>query len=210
MDKSLRTIYLYGILKTLTGRDSIQLAGDSVYELIDGLSTTFEKELRPTPDRPRIVVKVRDFETEESITTPLADDVTEIHVYPTLLGGGGGNGGLFKIIIGVIMVAVVVWAIVATGGAALLMAGPGAWGLTWFGSALLTTGIGLIMGGLMEVMMPQPKLDMSASNDIESSKYLGATQNTVKIGTPIPLLMGRHKFYGHIISFNVDAKNVAA
>lgn len=210
MGKSLKTVYLYGILKTLTGYDSIQLAGANVYELIDGLSANFEKQLQPTPDRARIVVKVRDHETEESILEPLSEDETEIHVYPTLLGGGGGQGGLFKLIIGVIMVAVVVFAVIATGGTALLMAGPGAWGLTWFGSALLTTGAGLILGGIMEMMMPQPKLDMSAANDIESSKYLGATQNTVKIGTPIPLLMGRHKFYGHIISFNVDAKNVAA
>jgi len=205
MDKSLKTVYLYGILKTLTGVDSVQLAGGSVYELIDGLSAMFHKELQPSPDRSRVVVKIRDYETEEAIRAPLDEGVEEIHVYPTLLGGGGGNG-LLKIIIGVILVAIVAWAIVVTGGGILV----GLANLTALGSMMLTTGIGLIVGGLMEAMMPQPKMDMSAANDLESSKYLGSNGNTVKIGTPISLLMGRHKFYGHIISFNVDSKNVAA
>lgn len=208
MDKSLRTVFLYGKLKDLTGQDSVTLSGDTVYELIDGISANFKEQLQPTPDKPKIVCRVRDFDTEESLHRQLEDDETEIHLYPTLLGaGGGGNGGLFKVIIGVIMVAVVAWAIVASGGT-LGIAALGS--LTQFGSALLMTGVGLIIGGLMEMMMPQPKLDMSASNDLESSKYLGANQNTIKIGTCIPLLLGRHIGYGHFISFNVDATNVAA
>lgn len=207
MGKSSRKVFLYGNLRKLTGVESIELVGSSVFELLEGISANFKKQLQPTPDRARIVVKVRDFDSEDDIRRPLRDDEEEIHVYPTLMGAGGGNGGLFKIIVGIILVAVVAVAIVATGGALLA---PSTWLLTSFGSALLTTGVGLIVGGLMELMTPQPKLDMSASNDLESSKYLGANSNTVKIGTPIPLLLGRHKFYGHIISFNVDSTNVAA
>lgn len=207
MGKSSRKVFLYGKLKELTGVDYVELVGSSVYELIEGISANFKKQLQPTPDRPRIVAKVRDFDTEQDIRRPLRDDENEIHLYPTLMGAGGGNGGLFKMIIGAIIIAVVLVAVVASGGTLLA---PATWGLTAFGSALLTTGVGLFVGGLMELMMPQPKLDMSASNDLESSKYLGANGNTVKIGTPIALLIGRHKFYGHFISFNVDAKNVAA
>lgn len=208
MDQSLKTVYFYGRLRDLVGRESVQLSGDSVYELIDGVSTAFKEQLRPTPDRERIVVKVRDFDTEDDIRRPLKEDETEIHVYPTLMGGGGKNGGLFKIIVGVIMVAVVAWAIVATGGMAALMAGQTS--LTWLGSTMLTMGAGLILGGVIDLMMPQPKMDMSASNDIESSKYIGAQGNTIKIGTSIPLLLGRHRGNGHFISFNVDSMNVAA
>ena len=121
MDQSLKTVYFYGRLRDLIGQDSLQLSGESAYELIDGVSTAFKEVLQPTPERERIVVKVKDFETEEDIRRPLKEDETEIHLYPTLLGGGGKNGGLFKIIVGVIMVAVVAWAIVATGGMAALM-----------------------------------------------------------------------------------------
>lgn len=207
MATSLKTVYLYGKLKERIGLDKIELVGGSVYELIEGLSANFKKQLQPSLNEQRIVAKVRGFDTEEDIRRPLKDDETEIHLYPTLLGGGGGNGGLFKMIIGAIIIAVVAFAVVATGGALLA---PASWALTSFGSALLTAGVGLFVGGLIEMLTPQPKLDMSSSNDLESSKYLGSQGNTVKIGTPIPLLFGRHKFYGHYISFNVDAKNVAA
>lgn len=209
MDQSLKTVFLHGRLRDLVGQESVRLSGDSVYELIEGISVNYKEELRPTPNRERIVVKVRDFDTEDEIRRPLKPEETEIHIYPTLMGGGGKNGGLFKMIVGVLLVAVVAWAVISTGGAALLMAGPNAWGLTWLGSAMLTSGIGLIVGGLMEQLMPQPKIDMSASNDIEASKYIGAQGNTIKIGTVIPLILGRHRGNGHFISFNVDAMNVA-
>lgn len=211
MDQSLKTVFLHGRLRDLVGQESVRLSGDSVFELIEGISANYKKELQPSPDRERIVVKVRDFDTEAAIRRPLRPDETEIHIYPTLMGGGGKNGGLFKLIVGVLLVAVVAWAVIATGGtAATLLAGPNAWGMTWFGSMLFTTGVGLIVGGLVELLMPQPKIDMSASNDIESSKYIGAQGNTIKIGTTVPLILGRHRAYGHFVSFNVDSMNVAA
>ena len=47
------------------------------------------------------------------------------------------------------------------------------------------------------------------NQDPEASKYLGADQNTVKIGTRIPLLYGKHQAFGHYLSFNVDAKDIS-
>lgn len=208
MDQSLRKVYLHGRLEKLTGHKFVYLSGSTVYELVEGISANFKKELQPTPDRDKIVVKIDGFDTEESLHRPLEDDEKEIHIHPTLMGGGGKNGGLFKVIVGIILVAVVAWAVVATGGLAALAAGTTQ--LTWLGSTMLTTGIGLILGGVMEMMMPQPKIDLSASNDLEASKYLGAQGNTVRIGTPIPLILGRYRANGHFISFNVDSKNVAA
>ena len=206
MDKSLRKVYIYGKLKQLIGVDFVELSGDTVYELVSGVSANFKAVLQPAPGKPKLVCKVRGFDTEESLHRTLTDDETEIHLYPTLLGGGG-NGGLMKIIIGAIMIAVVAFAIIATGGFAALAAGSIA--LTAFGSSLLLTGITMVIGGLMELLAPQPKMDMSSANDIESSKYLGSQGNTVKIGTCIPIIFGEHLAFGHYISFNVDATNVA-
>jgi hypothetical protein len=70
-----------------------------------------------------------------------------------------------------------------------------------FGTVLLSMGAGLILGGLMELIMPQPR----PSGPGEASKYLGAQGNTTRIGTPIPILAGRHKVFGQWFSFNVDA-----
>ena len=206
MDKSLRKVFIYGKLKQLLGRDYIELSGETVAELIEGVSANYRKELTPTPGKPRMVCRVRGFDTEASLYRPLTDEETEIHLYPTLMGGGG-NGGLMKIIIGAILIAVVVAAVIMSGGTLLA---PATWALTQFGAALLMTGISMVIGGIMDLMAPQPKTDLSTSNDLESSKYLGANTNTIKIGTPIPILMGEHMAYGHFISFNVDATNVAA
>ncbi len=206
MDKSLRKVFIYGKLKQLLGREYIELSGDTVTELVEGISANFKKELQPVPGKPRMVCRIRGFDTQESLHRPLEEDETEIHLYPTLMGGGG-NGGLMKIIIGVILIVVVAVAIVASGGTLLA---PATWALTNFGAALLMTGVSMVIGGIMDLMAPQPKTDLSASNDIESSKYLGANTNTIKIGTSIPILMGEHMAYGHFISFNVDATNVAA
>lgn len=207
MDKSLKKVYIYGKLKKLIGLDFVELSGDTVYELVSGVSANFKSVLQPEPGKAKLVCKVRGFDTEESLHRTLTEEETEIHLYPTLLGGGG-NGGLMKIIVGVLLVAVVAFAVVATGGAAALLSG--AWALTTFGSALLMSGVTMILGGLLELMSPQPKMDMSSSNDIESSKYLGSQGNTVKIGTCIPIIFGEHLAFGHYISFNVDATNVAA
>ena len=207
MDKSLKKVFIYGKLKQLIGRDFVELSGDTVYELVSGVSANFKTVLQPAPGKPKMICKVRGFDTEESLHRTLTDDETEIHLYPTLLGGGG-NGGLMKVIVGAIILAVVAFAIVATGGLAALAAGTTAF--TAFGSTLLMTGATMFIGGLLELLAPQPKMDLSSSNDIESSKYLGSQGNTVKIGTSIPIIFGEHLAFGHYISFNVDATNVAA
>lgn len=209
----LRTVRLYGKLREKCGVDSVQLTGDSVAELVSGLSANFKHKLQPTPDSPRMLCRVKGHSTLESIRTPLPSDESEIHLYPALIGAGGGNGSLMKIIIGAIMIVAFVAITVATGGATLAalpgLLASGQLALTAFGSFLLFGGSMMILGGLMEMLAPQPTLDMSAANNVESSKYLGAQQNTVRIGTPIPLLFGRHRVHGHFISFNVDTKTLA-
>jgi predicted phage tail protein len=106
--------------------------------------------------------------------------------------------------VGVVLIGVAFY----LGGAAL--AGPTLFGTTTVSSLMFNFGLSLVMGGLLEMLSPAPKMDSSgnAASDPEASKYLGATQNTVKIGTRIPLLYGRHIAYGHYISFDVDAFDV--
>ena len=63
----------------------------------------------------------------------------------------------------------------------------------------------MILGGIMEMLMPVPKATSALSED--KSKYLPANKNTVKVGTPIPLLFGRGRMYGHFLSFDIDSTN---
>lgn len=192
----LRTIKLYGKLRKLCGVDQVTLSGNTAAELIEGLSANFREQLKPRIDRPRLICRIKDIDSEQGIYAPLSEDVDTIHLYPALIGAGGGNGGLFKIIVGVVLIAV-----------SIFFFNPMVMPL--LASLSAKVGVALIIGGLMQELSPVPKVDTSAANDIESSKYLGSSGNTVAAGTPIPLLMGRHKAYGQFISLNVDAKNVA-
>src|SRR5690606_15604493 len=109
------------------------------------------------------------------------DDVTEIHLVPEL--SGGKSGGFVKIALGAVLIA-----------ASFAMTGPILPAL--YGgisaSAVFWGGVTLVLGGLLELISPAPKMDTKTSQDPEASKYLGTPQNTTRAGTRIPLLYGRH------------------
>lgn len=115
-------------------------------------------------------------------------DMEEIHILPPLQGGK--KGGLTQIIIG----AVLITAAIFTGGTAIP-------------AMLALQGASFIIGGLIQMLAPTPKAD--GEDPKEQSQYLGATGNTTKIGTRIPILFGRDMVFGHYLSFDVDAKDVA-
>ena len=68
-------------------------------------------------------------------------------------------------------------------------------------SLLMKVGALALLGGLSQLLAPTPE----AEEEQNRSAYLGAPGNTVKIGTRIPILYGRHKVYGHFLSFDINA-----
>ena len=103
-------------------------------------------------------------------------------------GGGKATGWLYVVVGAVVMVFA-------------MQIGGAEWG-----AQIMMAGLGMVMGGIMQLMMPQPP---KVTNEADSkSNYLAANKNTVAIGTPIPLLLGRHKVFGHLLSFNVTASNL--
>lgn len=189
-------IVLHGYLKRLYS-DVIEVTAYSAAEAINGMCK-MTKAFNVNPNQQKHIVKVIGFESEKELRSALPDNVTELHLVPNF--SGGKSGGFFKIVIGAILIAT----------AFLLPAGYAIAGVALKG-VLINIGISLALGGLLELLSPAPKIDQTgnAASDPEASKYLGANQNTVKIGTRIPLLYGKHRMYGHYLSFNVDAKDVA-
>lgn len=146
------------------------------------------KELR-FEDRP--VVQVVDFDCEQSLKQPT--DVTELHFLPAFCGSGGDNP-FVQIIVGSILIAV---GVLITPFAPMV------------GSALISMGASLVLGGLLQLIMPAPSRDLRKDDPSpDASRYLGAQGNTVAAGTRIPLIYGKFKAYGHYISFDIDAKDV--
>lgn len=189
-------VVLHGALKKLYDKP-IELMGATPADIINGLCR-MTKAFNPKPGVERHILQVLGYDSEASLHSPLKPDSAELHLMPAMLGGK--SGGFFRIVIGVVLIAA----------SFFLPAGPLIAGFSFsLSSIAFNFGLSLVLGGLLEMLSPQPKADTTAGvKDPEASKYLGATANTVKIGTRIPIVYGEILCYGHYISFDVDAKDV--
>lgn len=181
----MKRIILHGHLKKLYDKP-IEVEASSVAEALRFLEQI--PELKPVDGQPWPVT-VRGVDTQGQLFA--ASDVEEIHVYPRT-GGAGGKQGIMQIIIGITLIAL---AIINPAFLATLQITQG---------MLYLSGAMMILGGIIQMLMPVPETDST-----ESSLYLGASVNTVKIGTRIPILYGTRKIGGHYLSFDVDAKDIA-
>ena len=181
----MKRIILHGHLKKLYDKP-IEVEASTVAEAMRFLEQI--EELKPKDGQPwPVTIRGIDSQIKLFSTT----DMDEIHVYPRR-GGAGGKGGLLQIIIGVTLIAL---AIINPTFLTTL-------GITK-GMLYLTGGM-MVLGGLVQMLMPVPETDST-----EGSLYLGSGVNTVKIGTRIPILYGTRRIGGHYLSFDVDAKDIA-
>lgn len=175
---SLRKLHLHGHLAELVGQKVVELDAATVAEAINGLCKVTGKALHPNAVTGRHLIKVLGFDTDVSLTEKT--DVVDLHLVPAF---SGGKSGWFTIVLGIIMIAVAV---------ALFVLDPALGGLAL---SLGLSGAMMLVTGIMAVVSPAP--------DTSQDYYLGATMNTVKIGTRIPYLVGRFPIGGQILSFNV-------
>lgn len=189
-------IYLHGKLQRFS-EDPLEVAASTVEEAVHALSHLCP-ELKKESLRNRPTIQVLGYECEAALREPLGEKVAELHLLPAFVGAGG-NTGFLSIAIGAVLV-------VASGG----LAAPSLAALSAFQGALFMAGVGMVLGGLMQIISPSPTRDLGAdgTTDPEASKYIGATQNTTKIGTRIPIVYGKIRTGGHYISFDVDAIDV--
>ena len=181
----MKRIILHGHLKKLYDKP-IEVEASSVAEAMRFLEQI--PELKPKDGQPWPVT-IRGIDSQLKLFAET--DLEEIHVHPRT-GGAGGKNGVLQIIIGIALIAL---AIVNPAFLATL-------GIT--NGMLYLTGAMMVLGGLVQMLMPVPETDST-----EGSMYLGAGVNTVKIGTRIPILYGTRKIGGHYLSFDVDAKDIA-
>jgi predicted phage tail protein len=164
----------------------IRIEADTVEEAILAWSTQvgFYADL-PYDQRP--VVRVVGFNTIESITEKT--EQTEIHLVPAMIGGGGKWGSILV-------------------GAALIAVSFALPGSSAFVAPLLGAGIGMVLGGVMQFFVKAPSV--SKSNDPEASKYLGLSDNTTAIGTPILIAYGTVSVNGQVLALNVDSSDMVS
>lgn len=168
-------------------------------------------KMEPVPVR---IKQLREFDLVIDPTLADAGKVYEIvpanaiEVYSGY-SGAGGDSGLMNIVIGVILIAVAVFApylapammtATAAGGATVFAAGTFA---AYAASAAMSIGISLVLTGAMQLLAPNKKTEVEG--EYKSRAFGAAT--TTEVGTPIPIIFGRHLSYFHLFSFNVDARN---
>lgn len=74
---------------------------------------------------------------------------------------------------------------------------------TALGTAVMTAGVSMLIGAVMMEIMKPPKSDGSGDAAARQNDAFGPLQHTLNSGTPIPLVYGRHRVAGHLLSGEV-------
>lgn len=137
----------------------------------------------------------------------------DIRIMPVIAGSKSAGG--FQIILGV---AALVGAFFTAGGTmALWSSALAASGATATLSAtavavvsgLTMMGASMVLGGVMQLMTPQPNFGMASSQSAENkpSYAFGSPVNTTAQGYPVPVLYGEREIGGAVISAGIYAEN---
>ncbi|MEQ5223627.1 tail assembly protein [Providencia alcalifaciens] len=185
---SLKTIRLYGVLGTQFGREH-QLAIDSPREAIKALSVLYDGFEQFLANAHLKGLEFAVFKGQRNIAEDELhlDTSEEIRIAPVIKGSK--RGGFFQTILGVALI----------GAVAFTAAG------TW-GGALALSGAAMAIGGLVQMLSPQPQgLSMRQDADNKPSYAFGGAVNTTAQGNPVPLLYGldRREVGGAIISAGI-------
>ncbi|MEJ8326018.1 tail assembly protein [Kosakonia sacchari] len=114
-----------------------------------------------------------------------------IRIVPVIMGSK--KAGLLQTILGAVLVVV---GVVVTGLS---------WGMAApVGGALISSGIGLMAGGIIQMLSPQTAgLASKQDADNQASYAFGSVTNTAAQGYPVPLLYGKRRIGGAIISAGI-------
>lgn len=194
----LTTIRLYGVLGARFGRVhrlSVQTSAEAVKALcinLDGLESYLlnakKNGMTFAVFRGRRNIGADDFKN-------LAGS-TDIRIAPVM--EGAKKAGLFQTILGAVMV---VAGIVVTG---MTFGSAGV-----IGAGMVSAGIGMMAGGIYQMLSPQPKgLQGRDDPDNKPSYAFGGSVNTLAMGNPVALLYGEREVGGAIISAGIVAEDI--
>jgi predicted phage tail protein len=189
------TVHLSGYLAQLAGVKTFVTQAETAREALEALQ--FFDKLNPEKTSRRYVVKCSECDFVDQLDMPLT--VKDLHLKPqpyavnSLHGGSGDAGSFLRIVVGVVMIVVGVmydW----TGS------------LAQMGAGLVAGGIGMVLGGVYSLLFPVEEPESQETSSALSFSNI----NTTESGTPIAILLGRFKFGGQMLSFNIDSINRGA
>lgn len=186
----MRTIRLYGILGSTFGRE-FKLSVASPKEAVRALCVIlpgFERFLNTSKQRGLTYAVFSGKRNLNDNELSMDQSTADIRIAPFILGSK--RGGVFQTILGVALVAV---------GAVASYFGGGAVGVP-----LMQFGAAMTLGGVVQMLSPQTTgLASKQSADNKASYAFGGVTNTTAQGNPVPLLYGRRRIGGAIISAGI-------
>ncbi|OFV49690.1 tail assembly protein [Oligella sp. HMSC09E12] len=195
----LRTVRLYGYLGSKYGRVH-QLYVDNTAEAIRALCTQLEgffEDLRDSEEKGigfATFVGKQNLEKDD-LENPVGDE--DIRIAPVILGSK--RGGIFSVILGVVLIA-----------ASFIVPGAGAFTVLGFAAngTLFMMGASLLLGGIAQMLAPQPKLDID-EQAVSPNKSFNGPVNTTANGGIVPLAIGKVMCGSAVISASIRAAQLA-
>lgn len=197
----LTTIRLYGALGAKFGRVH-KLAVQTSAEAVKALCINFDGLEQYLYDAKKNGMTFAVFRGKRNIGVQdyceLAGD-SDIRIAPIM--EGAKKAGVFQTILGAVLVVVGAIGMFTPWGQAL-------GGATW-GSYAMQAGIGLMAGGIYQMLSPQPKgLHGRDDPDNKPSYAFGGSVNSLAMGNPVPVLYGEREIGGAIISAGIVAEDI--
>ena len=186
----MKTIHLHGILRDQFGEFfnlDVQSAKEATYAIACQLPEFKMFMLRAEQEGMRFAVFADDKNIgEDEIENSTAASI--IHVVPKIMGAGGEVGGWLQVIGGAILVGIGVIGFGFSAGTS---------------TALISAGIGLMVGGAASLLMPTPELGEQDQDGNRANYGFGGAVTTVAQGNPVPILYGERYVGGFICSAGI-------
>lgn len=113
---------------------------------------------------------------------------------------GAKSGGVLQLVIGAVVIGAALWA----GPAGFAALGLSTATATTAATMLTGIGISMALGGVVQMLTPQPKINIGSSSADNKPNYaFGAPVNTIAMGYPIPVLYGEREVGGAVISAGI-------
>ncbi|MEB7063937.1 tail assembly protein [Escherichia coli] len=195
MKEVMTRIELCGVLGKIFGRVHHRLI-TTTHESTRALAATiegFEKYMISSQRRGMTYAVFRGKEniSEDDLGLPVTEEV--IRIVPVIIGSK--RAGALQTILGAVLVVV---GVVISAFTSWTVAGIGV------GGAITSLGASMMAGGVIQMLSPQPAgLASKQDADNRASYAFGGVTNTAAQGYPVPLLYGRRRIGGAIISAGI-------
>jgi len=194
----LTTIRLYGALGARFGRVH-RLAVQTSAEAVKALCINFDGLESYLMNAKKNGMTFAVFRGKRNIGVDDFKDLSgnsDIRIAPVM--EGAKKAGLFQTILGAVMVV-----------AGIVVSGLSAGWASPVGGAMISAGIGMMAGGIYQMLSPQPKgLQGRDDPDNKPSYAFGGAVNTLAMGNPVALLYGEREIGGAIISAGIVAEDI--